>query len=349
MPEHPCYWSNRGISYYKKGDLDKALEDLNQSIALDPERSWALSYRGLVWKNKGDLDKALSDFTQALRYEPEDHWILDQRGYCWFIKEEYDQAIADFSAAIAIKPDDPELWLGRGVCYWNKKEEMDFEAITDFTKAIELAPDRAYAYYCRGGVYQFQAQEQIHITRGIIMERVKDEAQRLVLLGQLEQIGYKEFAPLFNRMLGTLRSNRTGAEDLLLKCANLIVEHSCEDAIQDFTQVIALEPENGDAFYQRGQCYAMGGEPGKAAADYEQACALDPGHVKAAEKLEYLLNRKQEAGSKQQVIGSKQQVSLFGIFYLLPAVSYLILVTQNKRIAIHPLPKRPLPEYCGKP
>jgi tetratricopeptide (TPR) repeat protein len=290
MPERCGYWSNRGISYYKKKDFDKALEDLNKSIELDPEFSWALGYRGTVWKNKGNFDEAIADYTLALAYEPEEDWILGQRGYCLFMKNEFDAAIADYTRAIEAKPDDAELWLGRGICNWGKKDDDLWSLCADdFTKAIELDPANTYAYFCRGIVYYTCALEQMNFMKAIITSRVKDEAERLVLMGQLAHIGYKELVPMFNNFLGALRSNKTEVENILMNCSNLLGQDFATDGITDFTEVIAREPDNDEAFYLRGFCYTMLGDPDKSLADYAQALTLNPYHPKAAKKHAELL------------------------------------------------------------
>jgi tetratricopeptide (TPR) repeat protein len=286
MPQHPSYWSNRGISYYEKGEIDKALEDLNKALDIDSEHSWALMHRGRLWKRTGNMDAAIADFTRALIYAPEDYWTLNQRGYCWFTKGEFDKAIANYSAAIAVKPDDADLWLDRGVCHWNKKSEEETDlAADDFTQAIELDPDNAYAYFCRGCTGNAKAQEQINTIKAIIMGRAKDEAERLMMMAQLERIqGYNKLIPFFNGILVNLRSDLTEMEDLMLKGANMLAPEFLKEAVEDFTRAIALDPDNAEAFYERGRCYALAGDAGKAAADYEQTLALNPSHPKAAEK-----------------------------------------------------------------
>lgn len=46
-------------------------------------------------------------------------------------------------------------------------------------------------------------------------------------------------------------------------------------AIQDFTEVIRLDPENGNAYFNRGCCYDTIGELDLAISDYSIALELD--------------------------------------------------------------------------
>jgi tetratricopeptide (TPR) repeat protein len=297
------YWSNRGISYYEKGDLDAALADLNTSIVCwrDPEcAGWALLHRGLVWKKKGDLDQALADFTLSASYEPRDDCALYQAGCIWFMREDHEKAIECFSGAIAIRPIDADYWLARGVCYWNQciKARIGFwdeggQAIglaeEDFTKAIECDPDMADAHFYRGLTRCAMAMEHNNLIQAIVTHKAKDEAERVLLLAQLDHLGGKNVVPQADALLRGLRSNRDQLDVTMAEGAGLMATNDAEGAIEDLTRALTLNPGNAEAYYRRGLAYALMGQADKALADYEQTCALDPNHRNAGKKREKLL------------------------------------------------------------
>jgi tetratricopeptide (TPR) repeat protein len=305
------YWSNRGISYYSKGDLDAALADLNRSIESwrDPDCSgWALFHRGLVWRKKGDLDRALEDFTLAAVYDPDDGGAFYQAGYIWFTREDFEKAIELFSKAIAARDDVADYWLARGVCYWNKclKDKIGFWdeggetidlAVNDFTKAIECSPGMAEAYFNRGAVRCAKARESNNLIKAIITQKAADDTERALMLAQLERLGGKDLVPQADAVLRGLRSNRDQADVLMAKGAGLFAEDDAREAIEDLSRAIALGQDSAEACYQRGLAYALLGEVDKALADYEQTCALDPDHVRAAGKRDELAERMNKHGS----------------------------------------------------
>jgi hypothetical protein len=45
-----------------KGDLDRAIADLDETIRLDAEYVMAYLHRGMAWKKKGDKERAEADF-----------------------------------------------------------------------------------------------------------------------------------------------------------------------------------------------------------------------------------------------------------------------------------------------
>ncbi|MDR2079292.1 MAG: tetratricopeptide repeat protein [Treponema sp.] len=302
-PQYGTYWSNRGISYYAKGDLDAALADFNKSIETwrdDDCTGWARFHRGLVWRKKGELGKALKDFRAAAARDQLDGDSLYQAGYIWFLRGDYDKAIRYFSRAIKRQDNAASFWLARGVCYWNKclKNKTGFwdeggDAIDlaedDFTKVIELAPDMAEAYFNRGMVRCAKAQESNNLIKAILAQKATDEAERVVLLAQLERMGGKDFIPPADAMMRGLRSNRDQADVLMAESAGLIGKEGAREAVEDLSRAVALDPYNAEAYYQRGLAYALLGEADKALADYEQTCALDPAHGRGAGRRDELL------------------------------------------------------------
>ena len=58
-------YNNRGAAYYRKGELDKAIQDYNTTIALNSEFADAYSNRGEVWLHLREWEKAKADFSTA--------------------------------------------------------------------------------------------------------------------------------------------------------------------------------------------------------------------------------------------------------------------------------------------
>src|SRR6185436_10783521 len=61
---------NRGIAWKRKGELDRALNDYNEAIRIDPKYTTIYYYRGIVFHDKGAFDRAIADYSEAIRLEP---------------------------------------------------------------------------------------------------------------------------------------------------------------------------------------------------------------------------------------------------------------------------------------
>jgi tetratricopeptide (TPR) repeat protein len=80
--------SNRGLAYRAKGEHDRAIQDYDEAIKLNPNLAIAFYNRGLAYGAKGQHDRAIQDFDQAIRLNPSDAKsevdALRQRlGECW--------------------------------------------------------------------------------------------------------------------------------------------------------------------------------------------------------------------------------------------------------------------------
>ena len=86
----------------KKGDYDRAIDDLNMAIDLKPD-CIAYSNRGIAYDKKGDYDRAIEDFTKVIDLKPDYAEAYNSRGGTYGKKGDVDRAIADFNKAIDLK------------------------------------------------------------------------------------------------------------------------------------------------------------------------------------------------------------------------------------------------------
>ena len=148
-------YGSRGVGYYSKGDYDRAVQDTNQAILLNPIEPSFYYTRGLAYKKKGDFDRAIQDFNEAIRLDPNFERAYYDRGNAYLDKEEYDRAIQEFNEAIHLNSSDAYAYNNRGVAY-HKKGDYG-RAIQDYGQAIRLNPNYTTAYGGRGQAYFAQS------------------------------------------------------------------------------------------------------------------------------------------------------------------------------------------------
>lgn len=71
-------YQNRGWHYGELGDIEKALEDYQRAIDLDPGQTSAYYNRGLIYERRGDYQRAVDDFAKAYQSAPESNMIRDK-------------------------------------------------------------------------------------------------------------------------------------------------------------------------------------------------------------------------------------------------------------------------------
>jgi tetratricopeptide (TPR) repeat protein len=139
---------NRGVTWYDMTEYDRAIEDYDQAIRLNPSFMQAVFNRGNAYDAKGQYDHAIEDYDRAISLDPSYSKAFNNRGYVWDEKRDFDRAIEDYGRAIDLNPQYAQAFNNRGIAYANKG---DYDrAVRDYDRAIELDPGYAAAFYNRG-------------------------------------------------------------------------------------------------------------------------------------------------------------------------------------------------------
>src|SRR6266852_3068097 len=139
---------NRGVTWEKKKELERAIADFNEAIRLNPHYVPAFYDRGVTWEKKKDYDRAIADYNEAIRLNPKYALAFNNRGIAWGEKKDYDRAIADYNEAIKLNPKGALAFNNRGNA-WYEKKDYD-RAIADYSEAIRLNPQFADVFGNRG-------------------------------------------------------------------------------------------------------------------------------------------------------------------------------------------------------
>lgn len=147
-PKFALAYYNRAIAYYNQGDYKQAIADYDQVIALDPESVNAYNNRGNAYHYQGDYKQAITDYDQAIALDPEYANAYNNRGNTYYRQGNYEQAISDYDQAVAF---DSEFAFAYNNSCWTKSlAGRAREAIAACNQAILLDPDNGYFNDSRG-------------------------------------------------------------------------------------------------------------------------------------------------------------------------------------------------------
>ena len=91
--------NNRGFIHLLNGELEKAREDIDQSIALDPENAWAYRNKGRWYHVNGLYEDALRLYDLALTKDTFIQNIFIYRGDTYMAMGEKELACREFKKA----------------------------------------------------------------------------------------------------------------------------------------------------------------------------------------------------------------------------------------------------------
>jgi tetratricopeptide (TPR) repeat protein len=123
------------------------IEDPTESAA---NQAAARTSRGMAFKVKGAYDRALDDYDEALRLNPADALTFNERGVIWLLKGDFDRAIGDFTDAIRLNARHADTFYNRGHAYLQRVDGRS--ALADFDQAIRLGSNPQIASASAGGV-----------------------------------------------------------------------------------------------------------------------------------------------------------------------------------------------------
>jgi tetratricopeptide (TPR) repeat protein len=73
-------YNNRGVEYNGKDQHDRAIQDYDQAIRLNPNFAQTFNNRGRAYNDKGQIDRAIQDYDQAIRLYPNFAYAYCARG-----------------------------------------------------------------------------------------------------------------------------------------------------------------------------------------------------------------------------------------------------------------------------
>jgi tetratricopeptide (TPR) repeat protein len=263
-------YENRGDLYMRKGQVDAAMQNYDQAVALlakaskltesifdkltptsvDKISAASVFYqRGMAFRHQGQNQRAIDDYTRALQYR-DDAQAFWRRADAYQALGQIDQAIRDLDKAVALGGDNGNFLDERGLAY-SKKGQFD-RAIADFDKKISLQPQDALAFNGRGVAY---------LAKGNV-DRALENFDKAVAI---------------SANIAEFHDGRGLA---------LVKKGAAAGAVAEFTKAIdgagfERKPELADYYVQRAEALGGSGEWLKALEDYQSALTLNPYHTKA--------------------------------------------------------------------
>jgi Flp pilus assembly protein TadD len=100
--------NNLGGALLVRGEIDEAIEQLQEALRIDPRHAEAHSNLGVALARRGRLAEAIDHYRAALRLDPNQTQTYSNLGNALLQQGQIREAIARFTDALAIEPADPQ-------------------------------------------------------------------------------------------------------------------------------------------------------------------------------------------------------------------------------------------------
>lgn len=128
---------NRGATFARLGDKEKALEDLNKGLAMKPDHAPGYINRSVLYSELGRYEEALKDIETYLKLDPSKADMWYEKGRMNFMLKRVDEAIEAYSQAIMFDSPNKGLYLYTRARTYSLINKLP-EAKADLQKAIDF-------------------------------------------------------------------------------------------------------------------------------------------------------------------------------------------------------------------
>ena len=94
---------NRALAYYDLGQHQRAIQDFDQTIRINPYLSEAYNNRGIAYCDLGQQKRAIQDYDHAIKLNPNYSCAYYNRGMAYIDLRQLERAIQDCDQAIKLR------------------------------------------------------------------------------------------------------------------------------------------------------------------------------------------------------------------------------------------------------
>lgn len=176
------------VSYQKRGEKAKALEEYRKVIEIDPMNVEAHNNLGVIYKDMRKIEQAVKEFQTVLSMNPKQENAHNNLGIILYLQGNLGEAIQEFRRVLDINPRNREAYINLGVIY--KTRNRIGKAKRMFENALSTDP------YC----------PEAHYNLGLICEEsgdIKEAISHYQTFIDLSGSGYHELTAKVKRHLET--------------------------------------------------------------------------------------------------------------------------------------------------
>lgn len=275
-PDNDSLLHQRALLLISMKRFDEAHRDMQKAVSLDSSKASYFLTLSDIYFAGNRITYAQKALIKASELEPQNLKAHSKLAEIYFLLRKYNESLEQTSQMLKIAPGNALAYFIRGMCY---KETGDTNrALSAFQSAIENDRDYYNAYMQAGILLQVK-------NNPLCMEyfnnalRIKPESEE-ALYGRamfLQENGdYDRAIQDYTQILKINPRNKNAHYNLGYVHYTYLKVYS--QAIKHYDDAIAADPNYAEAYYSRGLCYEAVGNIDAAIADYQKSLQLKPGY-----------------------------------------------------------------------
>ena len=268
-------------------DVADAVEAFDQALALDPTHHVALRERGFALAALNQPDAALDSFVAAASQLPDDAELMLAVGAALVKGKQFDRALSAFEKVLELRPGDEDARVGRAqtlvtlgrdepaVAAWDEvllagsggREYRWTEALLERALALDRL-GRAEAFAAFTVLIEAEAKP---VTGPVLRKRFN----HALASSEMARSAFRRFLETRTADVWTMQK----AADAWLESGQPV------EALVAFDAVLALRPEDADAWFWKGEAHTRLAQRDEAIAAYRQALVFRPEFPRAKDRL----------------------------------------------------------------
>ncbi|MGI0482789.1 tetratricopeptide repeat protein [Geminocystis sp. CENA526] len=281
---------DRSIHYFHGKEFGKAIQELNQILKMPLPQSLVSKIkinRSLCYLQSGQWEKAIDDCQSIIEIDPHYSHAYYSLGVIYKAQERYENAVASFTTAVEMpfktgrsmpKNLAIECWIEKAVC----QGKLGFlqDAMESLSLGQVLSPENPEIFcYARGLILEefIESEEDIKTVLNQYIDALKIDPTYISphlrlgnLFSKLED--YQTAISAYESVIEIDHNNEEAYKNRGLLYQKL---GQYPEALADYNQVLRINDNNPEIYYQRGIVYELFGEQELAILDFEKVSELE--------------------------------------------------------------------------
>ncbi len=152
--EREAILRQRALLETQHGNHAEAIDIFSELIGRSPDNANHYCNRGLVYFKNGQLEAAMSDYNRAIALNPRLDSAYNNRANYYAAQGLYLEAILDYDVALDLNPANVRAWINQGITF--REVEMYDRALESLDLALCLGKLEGHVYAERGRTYHLR-------------------------------------------------------------------------------------------------------------------------------------------------------------------------------------------------